>query len=347
MTLKVVELDEAWAGRYEAYCRSCSQYLIYYSWKYREFLRELLGCRAIYLGAVDSAGDLKGVLPMMEKNGPWGTVLNSLPFFGSYGGVLSDHEEARQVLWAAFDEQTRKPGLAASTIVRNPLDREACPIAGDIEDSRISQFSRLDFGGDPEAALLALIDPAARRNIRTAQRAEIAVSIDNGALQELKEIHRENILAIGGRVKPDRFFSLLPRFFVPGEDYRLYVAHLDGELIGALLLLYAGNVVEYFTPGIRLAYRAQQPSALLLYRAMIDAANEGYRLWNWGGTWLTQEGVLRFKRKWGAEDHVYHYHTRVGNPTLLQQSAAQLLEHYDYFYVLPFDRLLLAVGVRS
>ncbi len=79
--------------------------------------------------------------------------------------------------------------------------------------------------------------------------------------------------------------------------------------------------------------------ALILYRAMEDAAARGCTCWNWGGTWLSQQGVYRFKRKWGAGDRRYRYYVRVNDEGVLHRSPGELLSAYPDFYVVPFDRL--------
>lgn len=338
--MHVVEISHDWRERYETFVAKSPHAMIYYAWSYRTFLEELLGAKAVYFGVVDDAGKLLGVMPLMVKDGPLGLVYNSLPFFGSYGGVLSMSEAAIALLWATYDKVTTAKGVASTTAVLNPLTRQTIPIRWDFEDSRIGQFTDLDFGDD-ESQLMERIDPSARRNVRVAERVGFVVSVENNidALQQLGEIHRENILAIGGRVKPDDFFTLIPKHFAANRDYKIYTARKDGEIVAALLLFYYGGIVEYFTPGTRLAYRGEQPSALLIKQAMLDAASDGNALWNWGGTWGTQEGVLRFKRKWGANDRVYRYYTRLNDPLMLKCAPEQLLEDYNFFYTVPFSKL--------
>ena len=51
-----------------------------------------------------------------------------------------------------------------------------------------------------------------------------------------------------------------------------------------------------------------------------DAVERGYAWWNWGGTWLTQEGVLRFKRKWGARERRYRYFVKLNDRSLFDES---------------------------
>jgi hypothetical protein len=145
--------------------------------------------------------------------------------------------------------------------------------------------------------------------------------------------------AIGGRPKPREFFSLVPKHFEAGKDYNLYLASHKGITVGALLLFYAGVTVDYYIPATRLEARSLQPSAAILHRAMLDASARGMRLWNWGGTWLDQEGVLRFKRKWGAYDQPYRYFISINNSDIRSASKEKLLDAYPYFYVLPFHSL--------
>ena len=97
----------------------------------------------------------------------------------------------------------------------------------------------------------------------------------------------------------------------PEKDYNIYVAKLDNKKIASLLLLYFNKTVEYFTPTVLEDYLNLQPMALILNKAFDDAKMKGYKYWNWGGTWLSQKGVFRFKKKWGAEGSNYNYFTKV------------------------------------
>ncbi len=346
MTVQTVILDDSWEKRYRGFCGSVEEPLIYYTWEFRTFLLDMLGCQALYLGAVNGDGVLKAVLPIMAADGSYGRVLNSLPFFGSYGGVLGGDSAAHRALWNAYADMTTGSGIAASTVVMNPLADETPEIPRDCLDERIGQITYLDFGPEPSRGLLGRIDSSARRNLQKAERSDVEVELDNGAFGALEAIHRENMAAIGGRVKPPEFFELLPRHFTPGSDYNLYVARRRGVVVGVVLLFYAGRTADYFMPATRVEERPYQPSAAILFRAMLDAAARGYTVWNWGGTWLSQEGVLRFKRKWGAVDRRYRYYTQINNSSLYEADKETLLGTYGYFYVLPFDRLKTNHGGR-
>ena len=85
--------------------------------------------------------------------------------------------------------------------------------------------------------------------------------------------------------------------------------------------------------------REHQPTAAIILRAMQDAQSDGRRIWNWGGTWTSQTGVYRFKKKWGATEKRYSYHTYVRDDCVLAQSAEALSAGYPYFFVVPFAAL--------
>ena len=130
---------------------------------------------------------------------------------------------------------------------------------------------------------------------------------------------------------------------MPKESYKIYIAEKDGEKIGALLLFYFNKTVEYFTPAIVEKHRNLQASALLIYKAMIDASTNGYHWWNWGGTWLSQGGVYDFKKKWATLDYPYFYYTTIYDENLLNTPKEILLKEYPYFFVAPFGKLKTTV----
>ena len=72
---------------------------------------------------------------------------------------------------------------------------------------------------------------------------------------------------------------------------------------------------------------------------MIKASNEGFLKWNWGGTWTSQNGVYNYKKKWAANESIYYYYNKVFKKDLHKEKASFFLNHYDGFYVIPFDKL--------
>ena len=96
---------------------------------------------------------------------------------------------------------------------------------------------------------------------------------------------------------------------------------------------------DSYTPVIVEEHREKQPLSLLIFEAMKDASKEGYKLWNWGGTWLTQDGVYRFKSRWGTKDINYYYYTKINSERIYHCSKEELLNEYNDVFVIPFSHL--------
>ncbi len=178
-----------------------------------------------------------------------------------------------------------------------------------------------------------------RNMVRKAEKLGVEISVENDMLDFVHEIHVQNMQAIGGIAKAKRFFTTLPMYFKSNKQFRIYVARINGEPVAAVLLFYFNKTVEYFTPVIRAEFRNTQALSGAIFRAMYDASEVGFRWWNWGGTWTTQEGVYLFKKRWGAKDLSYRYYVKIHDKSLTQRSRRQILDQYPNFYVLPF-RLL-------
>ncbi|MBL4803844.1 MAG: GNAT family N-acetyltransferase [Alphaproteobacteria bacterium] len=334
--MQITKLKQNDYELYNAYVLNHKHGLLYYTNAYREFLEKTVGGHSHYLVAKNAKDAICGVFPLMCKKGEYGDVWNALPFYGSHGSPLADSLEIAKALFHYAYANFLKDS-AACTIVGLPF-REACDleIKPDYKDHRIGQWTPLKGSQDD---IFELIDSSTRRNVRKAHKEDIEVSVDNEAWDFLQKVHVKNMQAIGGKPKSDAFFEAVKSCFKAGDEYNIYVAYKDGQPVSALLIFYCRDTVEYFVPATVHDFRNSQPSAAIILQAMMDAAQKGYKWWNWGGTWESQEGVYKFKKKWGAEDRPYHYYTCLKNKDILSLSAEKLLKAYPDFYVLPFSTL--------
>lgn len=302
--------------------------LVYYTPAFRRYLLAVAGGECRSRVAIED-GRVTGVLPLLALAGPYGVVLNSLPFFGSNGGILSVSDAAQTALLAEYDRMAAE--VVVATWISHPFMDTVTP-RHTLTDERIAQWTTLGAG------LPAGIEASARRNIQKAKAEGVTVREDAAALPFLEATHRENMAAIGGRAKPASFFASLP-VMTAGRDWRLHVAERQGQPLAALLTFEAAKTVEYVMPVVIESARTLQPTAAILAQAMTDAAARGFTRWNWGGTWLTQEGVYRFKKKWGAEERRYHYYIALNDPALRTRTAADLAAAYPWYFTLPYASL--------
>ncbi len=346
MVIKV--LNESLEKQYDDFLLKSSDSLFFASNKYRKLLKKFLNERDVYFLAINEKGEIKGALPaFLKQNNELGNVLNSLPFYGSNGAIIEfeNNENVRLALVHEFHNFAKANNCISSTLISSPLDAQEefyeKNVAYTCKDSRIGQLTPLpQVSVDIYSTVMKLIDSKMRNLIRKAQKLEIEVSSENGdqLFDFLIDTHKENLAAIGGLAKDEKFFRLIPEFFTCGSDYKIYYAKKDGQLIAALLVFYYNKTVEYYTPVIKAEFRNSQPMSLIIFEAMKEAVSNGYKWWNWGGTWATQGGVYHFKSQWGTEDKMYYYYTVV-DKTIFNKTKEQLLDAYPYFFVAPFNML--------
>jgi hypothetical protein len=344
-------------GQYDAFLRSVDYSVLYSSSGYCEFLKAVLPpseCR--YLCAI-RGGELIGVLPAFLLRGSrFGNVLNSLPFFGSYGGVtlaphIRDADRVKVGLIEAFHALAAEESVVSSTLISNPLHpddafyQQHCRAT--LFDDRIGQITPLPVLEPIETLadrLAGQIHAKTRNHIRKAMKSGFVLARTNTSesFQALESIHRQNMAAIGGRIKSSTVFSAIQATFRFPDDYVLYTASKDERIVAALLVFFFNRTAEYFMPATEEGFRVYQPISLLVFEAMQDAVRRGCRFWNWGGTWLSQKGVYDFKARWGTQDHPYRYYIceHDGAKRLRTSSREELLTEYPNYYVLPFDALV-------
>jgi len=327
------------------YVNNSKDSLFYTSSDFINLVSTHLGAECYWIVAKED-NEILGVLPFLEsKAGKFGTVFNSLPYYGSNGGVIQSREnvEAKQNLIKEFFSLAKKKNACSATIVTNPLLKDNHlyeeVIDDHIIDERIGQITHIPANPDDE--LIKIFDDPRPRNIRRAHKEGIKVSSGNerSSVEFLYQIHVENMQTIGGLNKSWDFFEKLLTN-MPADMWSVYIGSKEDEPVSALLLFYFNGTVEYFTPVIKSEHRNTQALALVIFEAMKDAANKrGCKNWNWGGTWLSQTGVYDFKKRWGTSDYPYYYYTKLFNKSVRSSSKEVLLKDYPGFFVLPFTEL--------
>mgnify|MGYP001400879327 CR=1 FL=1 len=326
---------------YESFISKQPNTLLYHSKKYINFVSELLNCPKNIILAIDKDKEIVGAAPLIFKEGKYGKVYNSLPYFGSNGGIISNRKDATFALIKELNNLSKLPDTAAITIVENPLsDIKYTDFKSNLSDNRIGQFTMLPKDLSDQNDLLNLFHGKTRNVIRKANKSGLDFFIDNDELEFIRNTHNENMLSIGGLSKQDDFFKMIPRKFISDQDYKIYIAKYKNKPIAGLLLFYYNQTVEYFTPVIKNEFREKQALSGLIFKAMLDAIKFNFRIWNWGGTWFSQEGVFRFKNRWNANNIEYKYLTYLNNKYILNLSKEELLDQYKNFYVCPFSKLL-------
>ncbi|MCZ8441338.1 GNAT family N-acetyltransferase [Achromobacter xylosoxidans] len=350
--ISVTESSEADTTELEAWLSQVPSTLLYAGQEFLDFLVAACGGVSTTLIA-RRGGRIAGAFRYLSKTVPGiGTIINSLPWYGSHGACLLDTQpdpQVRRALLAAFGNRiAATPDVISATVILTPVEESyrqeyIDALQPRVLDPRNGQITALPPDGpnllhDLEFCFAQKTRNLARKACK--QGFEEIVSDEDWAWQFLHDVHVENMAAVGGKAKPREHFDAFRVHLAPGRR-RLSVAMLEGQPAAAMLLAGFNDTIEYITPVIKVEHRSRQPLSFLIMQGMLDAVRSGYRHWNWGGTWHSQHSLHHFKAGWGAADWPYTYVVCASDTGLatLRSDAAKVASAFPFYYVYPFDRL--------
>jgi hypothetical protein len=316
-------------------------YLFYAQRVYIDSLVQTIECEEETL-IYEEEGEIKGVLPLLSKSGSFGKVYNSLPFYGSHGGVIAKTIGVAQSMYDHILAPSFGDGSKALLMISEnpfpPIHQTIDLPSNLIIEDRIIQVTPL-AEHKSEEDLMSIFHYKTRNMVRKSLKVGFELIESESLFEPMYALHVQNMEAIGGTIKPLSFYNSIREKYEFGTDYTMIGAEYNGELAGALLLFYHNGIVDYHTPTINVEYRHLQPNSFLIFQSMMSAIRRGYKSWNWGGTWKTQESLYRFKTRWGANDVGYRYIIDVRRDDIFESNPTILLKEYPSFYTIPFYML--------
>lgn len=328
---------------YDNFLLENDQTILYQSFKYIKFIKELTGSESSFF-ILKNNDQLLAIMPFLIKESKYGKVLNSLPFYGSNGAVIAkdNNLEYKLEILKFYKDYIFQNKFLSSTIIVSPFEKHQIEydqfLNPNYSDARIGQLTPLP---DSQEKLFEALHYKTRNSIRKGEKSNILINFSEGEkyFDFLFETHKENITSIGGTFKDKKVFDLFKSTFEYGKDYKIFVGTIDGKPVSALLNFYFNNTVEYYTPVTVKEYRDLQPLSAIIWFAMKDAIKNNFSWWNWGGTWHTQKGVYDFKKRWGTKDLHYRYYINTYNDSILDIPKAEIIKEFQYFYTVPFNIL--------
>jgi lipid II:glycine glycyltransferase (peptidoglycan interpeptide bridge formation enzyme) len=319
------------------------------SYRFKKFLHYLFPAVESNYLCLFKDTNIIGAIPTFLIDGPQGQVVNSLPFFGSHGGIILDDlndKTTKDALAGSFSQFTSSLNLLSSTVIDSiagsPWEefRTDGLLMNDFRTAQISDLPNIALRPEIERQLMSSFHIKTRNMIRKGLKSGFSISHNNSTLNmnQMFNLHVSNMSQkVGGNSKPSNFVEAVLTIFKYDVEYRVYFAHIKGEIASALLIFYFKDQVEYFMPVIESRFKNLQPLSALIYTAMVDAVYEkNMKKWNWGGTRSDQNSLLRFKERWGAKSTLYKYNTFVpGKKFLSNEELINARNSYPFFYIQP------------
>jgi hypothetical protein len=292
------------------------------------------------------AGRVRGALPAFVRRTEAGAVVNSLPFIQSTGGLVcaaaagpEERGELTRLLGQAMLAWCRDQGVGVACVVGPAFaddPDEAWPRPADFTVRRVVRALDLTRPADYCPSVEGSIKKAERfgpvlRQARSAGEARLVYGLYAGHMR-----------GMGVEPLPWDFFA---RVFAEGALRgwaRFAWAEVEGEPAAGLILLWHGQVVDYYSVGSTPRGRAAQAGSWLCDRMIREARAAGLRWWNWMAS--PNPGVYDFKKRWGGADRQYAVRGwLLGDPAPWRaRTPAELRALFPGYFVLPYDLLRAA-----
>ncbi len=238
-----------------------------------------------------------------------------LPFSDYADLIVSDREHVPMLLAPLLDD-----GVPLRLRVR---DTDLVDVDHRLDRGDTAGWHSIAVDADDDE-LWARLGGSSRRNARKARASgiEIEVRSDLDAMRRFYDLHVGVRLGKYGLLpQPRDFFDSIHQQFAELDAIRVVMARHGGRDVAGIVVLVWDGVAYYKFNASSADALALRPNDLLMWETMLLARGLGCRSLDLGISDLSQPGLLRYKRKFAAEERVI---TTYSTPSPPEPAEAQL-----------------------
>ncbi len=330
-------------NEYENLVNNTKNSTFYNSKNHLKFLESIIKIKPNFI-IVKENNKLIGAMPFFEKKEKYGIVINSLPFFGSYGGTISNETRIDEKIINELNDLIKNKDILSSVIIDNPFYPKNKiyeeNIIFNVSEKRLIQSTPLKNKNQDE--IWKKFDKRVRWSIKKSEKNDIKIISGNNDKLHMKkfyELHVNSMKMKGGKSKPKNIFEIILKEFTASKDYDIFVAMKGAQSIAYILVFYHKDYAEYYLPAYDPEFLSLQSTSQLIWESMKIAQNKKISNYNFGGTWKTQTDLYRFKKGWNAKDFDYRYFINRNLDEIRKIGIEKIVDKYEYFYICPFDEI--------
>lgn len=293
------EEEEAW----DALVATSPLGSIYHTLQWKRILETSFGFKAQYMTA-HSEGVMIDGMPLFSVNKPiLGEKLISIPHCGGHALFLSNDTAVHQQLYdkvadVAQQRDVRYLELRSNNDLKIPALEARQPVIFPIVPLL-----------DPKENL-ARMSENHRRSIRRTTKENVSVDLARKYedLRTFYDLMAAQSQRFGSPMFPFKYFDALWQEFKPGECMELLLVKHNGRVIGGgVFFIYKGKIM-YKYGACEASSLNVRPFHAMLWRAIQLGFERGLTEMDLGAASIGDEGLLRFKRHWGADMHPAYFH---------------------------------------
>ena len=192
-----------------------------------------------------------------------------------------------------------------------------------------AKWHRLDLKPDLDQVWQG-IDDSTHRAVRKSQRegVEVRVARSESELRAFFDMHlKVRKYKLGMLAQPYLFFQNIWRHFVDTQNGFLLLAVYQDKIVAGDFFLEWKDTLYYKFNASLPADLSHRPNDLLIWEGIQRGKARGFDFLDFGLSDIDQEGLVRYKRKFGTEEKIISFlrHTPNGLPNLAEKLTRDLL----------------------
>lgn len=295
----------------------------YYDHRWFELISKLYGYRIIPLTTANGEGQITGFLPLCSVSSPLtGRRLVSLPFSDHCPLFATDEASAHSLIDQAIQlaRQQKVKYLELRAGINDILAQRT-----EFTVSNLYVNWTLPLSDCPEDAWKSLRKPV-QHQIKKSQK--LGVEVHTAQKREEMEIYYKLHLQTrtkkhGMPAQSKKYFFQLWDTFAASGTLQLLLAEYEGTAVAGIILLAHGETVHYAYGASDEQYLNLAGNNLLFWNAITWGCTRGYKKFDFGRTACENEGLMEFKRRWGAikEPVPYYYFPQTAGLATTSESS--------------------------
>ena len=244
------------------------------------------------------------VLPCLASTKKGRTLLGKLRLkssvFGGYGGIVASGNlpAAQQLeIYQYFARQR-----ASISLYTNPFFTTTAQLP-DSFSCRQDFTQALELTGD-EAVLRKKLNRGAKSNLNQAKKHGITVRLAKTEhdIHAYYALYKDTLRRWGDAAlfiyTESLFFTLFSHI---GDSIKIWLAEKEGVIVAGAIIFYYNRIVSYWHGASHEDYFQCYPNNMLHMEIILNAAAAGFHYYDFGPSG-GQEGVVRFKKSFGAQE---------------------------------------------
>jgi FemAB-related protein (PEP-CTERM system-associated) len=292
----------------------------YHLFAWKNAVEEAYGHKGYYLLALDNAGTITGILPLIHLRLSFlVSELTALPFC-DVGSVLCDNERVSDLLLAEAltlgnKLKCQKIRLRGNTYITSTLTDKIYPEKND----KVRMFLSLPESSE---ALLQGFKSKLRAQIRKAEKNRLSFFWGSESdIDDYYAVFSENMRDLGSPVHSKQWFQSILKHY--GTHARLGLTAFKERIVGGCIILSVGQKTSIPWASTIRRYNRLGPNMLLYWNVLKYSTDAGITTFDFGRS-SEGEGTYNFKKQWGADPSPLNWYsnTRPNGSTVGTKSHA-------------------------